>query len=119
MVTVTLRPDIAEQLEALVKEGQADAEAVVDTALRAYLAQRRQEKIRNEMAAFDRQRTSLLDRYRGQYVAMWEGEVVDYDPDLRELHVRVFARFGHAPVLLRQVLDDPEQELTFRSPRLE
>lgn len=119
MLTVTLKPDVARQVEELTRSGQADAETLVDQALRAYLAQRRQEEIRAEMEAFDRQRAALLARHKGQYVAMYGGQVVDHDPNLRALHLRVFERFGHAPVLLRQVLEEPEREIVFRSPRVE
>jgi hypothetical protein len=57
--------------------------------------------------------------YLGQYVAIHQGEVIDHDADLRTLHLRVFERLGHTPVLLKQVTNRPERELVFRSPRLE
>lgn len=117
MTTVALKPDVADQIEKLAQETHSNAEAVVDHALRAYLAQRRHEKIRAEMQTFEHQRDALLAQYRGEYVAMHEGQVIDHDRDLRTLYLRVFARLGHVPVLLKQVTDEAQQELVFRSPR--
>jgi hypothetical protein len=39
-------------------------------------------------------------RYRGKFVAVRDGQVVDDDPDQRTLYLRVRARFGHTPVLI-------------------
>ncbi|MGH2594201.1 MAG: hypothetical protein ACRDGG_11885 [Anaerolineae bacterium] len=119
MLTVTLKPDIAEQIDRLAGETQTSAEVFVDRALRSYLAQFDREKIRAEMKAFEQLRGTLLAQYRGEYVAIHEGQVIDHDPDLRTLHLRVFARLGHTVVLLKRVTDEPERELVFRSPRFE
>jgi predicted transcriptional regulator len=119
MLTVNVNPDIAEQIGRLADETRMDTEALVDQALRAYLAQFRQEKIRTETQAFEQQRASLLRQYRGEYVAIHEGRVIDHDPDLRTLHLRVFARLRHTPVLLKKVTEEPDRELVFRSPRFE
>ena len=119
MLTVTLKPDIAEQIDRLAGETQTSAEVFVDRALRSYLAQFDREKIRAEMKAFEQLRGTLLAQYRGEYVAIHEGQVIDHDPHLRTLHLRVFARLGHTVVLLKRVTDEPERELVFRSPRFE
>ena len=73
-------------------------------------------KLEIERDAFLRQHPSLLAQYRGEYVAMHEQRVIDHDPDIRTLHLRVFDRLGRTPVLLKQVTDEPERELVFRSP---
>jgi hypothetical protein len=83
------------------------------------LLQAQREKIGAETGAFNEQHENLLLEYTGQYVAMHQGKVVDHDPDLRTLHLRVFERFGHITVLLKQVSERPEREFVFRSPRLE
>lgn len=119
MLTVTLKPDVAEQVSQLADAAHIDAEALVDQAVRSYLVQLRHEKIRAEAAAFEEQRATLLAHYRGEYVAIHQGRVIDHDPNLRTLHLRVFAQVGHTPVLLKRVGDEPERELMFRSPRFE
>lgn len=118
MLTVTLKEDVASEIEELAEKAHVEPEAVVDKALRAYLLQRRREKIRAETQAFETQR-DMLAQYYGHYVAMHEGQVIDHDPDLRTLHLRVFARLGNTLVLLKQVTNEPERELVFRSPRLD
>jgi hypothetical protein len=103
MLTVTLKPDVAEQVSQLAAAIQTEADALVDKAVRAYLVLLRQEKIRAETEAFDQQRAQLLEQYRAEYVALHQGQVIDHDPSLRTLHWRVFARLGHTPVLLKPV----------------
>ena len=65
MLTITLKPDMAEQVNQLASETQSDAATVVDKALRNYLTESRHKKISAEHAEFDRQRPELLNRYRG------------------------------------------------------
>jgi len=77
------------------------------------------EKIRTETNAFNQQHKMLLANYKGEYVAIHQGEVIDHDLNLRTLHLRIFAHLGRIPVLLKQVTDEPERELVLRSPRLE
>lgn len=119
MLTVTLQPDIAEQISDLASTNQISADHFVDKALRAYMAQYRREKIRAETETFKRQQEILLATYADQYVAMHNGQVIDHDADLRTLHLRVFERLGRTPVLLKKVTREPERELVFRSPRFE
>ena len=73
MLTVTLKPDVADQVEAVAQEARLDADTVVDKAVRAYLVQWRRDKIRAEIAAFEQQRETLLAQYSGHYVAIHEG----------------------------------------------
>ena len=89
----------------------------MEKAIHAYIAQTRREKIRRETEAFNEQFETLLAMYPGQYVAIHNGQVIDHDPVLRTLHLRIFNRLGHTPVLLKQVTTDAERELVFRSPR--
>ena len=117
MLTVTLKPDIAEQVSQMAEATHTEAEVLVDQALRSYLVQLRHAIIRAETEAFEQQRSTLLTPYRGEYVAVHQGRVIDHDPNLRTLHLRVFAQLGRTPVLLKRVGDEPERELIFRSPR--
>lgn len=119
MLTVNLKPDVAEQVRQLAEGAQIEAEAIVDDALRTYLAHARREKLEAEAQAFETQRPALLRQYHGEYVAMDKGQVIDHDTDLRALHLRVFGKLAHTPVLLKRVTDQPEPELVIRSPRLE
>jgi hypothetical protein len=117
MLTVTLKLETAEELNSLANETQTEAGEIVERAVRQYLDRFRLEKIHAETEAFIQQRRAILEQYRGEYVALHEGRVIDHDLDLRSLHLRVFDRLGHTPVLLKRAIDEPEREIVFRSPR--
>lgn len=118
MATVILDPELVQQIENLTGKANADAQTFVEKAVRAYLLQMQRGKIRTETEAFKAQYEQLRTRYSGQYVAIHQGKVIDHDPDLRTLHLRVYEKLGRTPVLLKRVTDEPERELIFRSPRL-
>ncbi len=119
MTTITLKSDLSRQIEYLAGTQQIEQELFIDKAVRQYIVLLRQEKIRAETISFEAQSETLMRQYPNQYVAMHQGEIIDHDPDLRTLHLRVFARLGHTPVLLKQVTPTAKEELTFRSPRFE
>src|SRR3990172_1877017 len=119
MLSVTLKPDVAEQISQIAGESKMETEAVVDTAVRAYLRKRAEEKIRAEQKEFNEQKESLLVKYKGEYVAVHNGEVIDHDPSIGELHRRVHKSLGRIPVLLKKVTDEPDRVLVFRSPKLQ
>jgi hypothetical protein len=54
-------------------------------------------------------------RYRGQFVAVHNGEVVDQDSDKRALYLRVRANFGHRAVLITDADRRSPRVFTFRS----
>lgn len=119
MTTLTLKPDLTRQIEHLAGTKQTEQEAFIDKAVRQYIAQFRRDKIRAETESFEAQYESLLSQYLNQYVAFHNGQVIDHDTQLRVLHLRVFARLGHTPVLLKQVTRSVNRELIFRSPRFD
>lgn len=61
--------------------------------------QRKQQLIVEQNTWFARP-VSERQQYAGQYVAVYQGEVVDSDIDQQQLYLRVQTRFGHKPVLL-------------------
>ena len=60
-----------------------------------------------EYQAFLRMLPELLPRYRGRYVAVHEGQVVDADADDVALVRRVHARVGYVPLHVGLVTDRP------------
>ena len=121
MLTVTLKPDLAEQITHLAgSNNQARIDAFIDQALRAFLTPvppkiSREAKIRAESETFEQQHATLLANYANQYVALHHGQVIDHDPDLRTLHLRVFAQLGHTTVLLKKVTKEAEQRIKGRT----
>jgi hypothetical protein len=119
MTTITLQPDVAQQVATLASAAATDETEFVDRALRSYLSASQRDQISAEVLAFERLRTELRTRYPDEYVALRGGKVVDHDPDLRTLHVRVNEEFGSLPVLLRHVNTESPREFSVRSPRTE
>jgi hypothetical protein len=65
-------------------------------------------KWQRERIAFSRLKPELLETYRGEYVAIHEGQVVDHGPDDVALALRFFAKYGNVPVHIGLVTDSPE-----------
>lgn len=62
-------------------------------------------------------RGALLRRYRGEYVAIIDEELVDHGREFSALAARVFARFGNRSVYMPHI--EPEEPARkVRSPRL-
>ena len=71
----------------------------------------------SDIAWYQRNRSKLLQRYRGEYVAIVDGAVVDHDRDFSALAERVFGRFGYRSIYMPRVQRD-EAVVRIRSPRL-
>jgi hypothetical protein len=56
---------------------------------------------------FRRKRTQLLQRYEGQFVALYQGRLVGYGTDDEELALRMFKKFGDAPFYIAKVEKEP------------
>lgn len=94
-------------------------EQLADKAIRHYLRQEAEKKIRREEQHFRVQHEQLLDQYAGQFIAMHEGKIVDSDSDELALYLRIRQRFPMVGVLIKQVTPNLEEVWVMRSPRLE
>jgi metal-responsive CopG/Arc/MetJ family transcriptional regulator len=103
MSTITLQPQLMEQLEKVASEQAVELDELLENAVRAYLRRLEREKIRAEATAFQEMHARLTKTHLGQYVAIHINKIVDNDTDFQALHRRVRQRFGSRPVLLRQV----------------
>jgi len=59
--------------------------------------------LKNEFLAFREMLPQLLQRYKGEYVAIYEGKLLGHHPDDRELARRTFKKVGDVPFLLIKV----------------
>ena len=80
-------------------------------------SQRRTAMLKEE-AAFRRLHPQLLTEFPEQYVAIFQGNVVDHDPDQGQLILRKRQNYPEQVVLIAQVLAEPEEVYYSRSPRL-
>jgi len=56
-----------------------------------------------EKKTFWAMRDQLLDKYEGQYVAVYQGRIVDHDDDKIRLGLRVYQQFGYQPIYVQLV----------------
>ncbi|MDY7077877.1 MAG: hypothetical protein SXV54_13250 [Chloroflexota bacterium] len=94
-------------------------EVLADKAIRRYLRQEAEKKIRREEQHFRVQHTQLLDQYASQFIAMHEGKVIDSDADELALYLRIRQKFPMVGVLIRRVTPDTEDIWVMRSPGIE
>ena len=69
-----------------------------------------------DIAWYQQHRPQLLRRYRGQYVAIVDGAVVDHGGDFNTLAARVFSRFGNRHIYMPKV-QEGERVVRVASPR--
>ncbi|MCK5750769.1 MAG: hypothetical protein KAH44_31420 [Oricola sp.] len=73
--------------------------------------------IESEISAFHRLHPTLLEHYPGEFVAIYDQQLVDHDPQKLALYQRIQERYPEQFVLLRRVEKEPERELLFHSTR--
>ena len=74
-------------------------------------------RVEREKAAYLRLYPQLKTQYAGQYVAIYNGQLVDHDVDYGALFERIDDRYPDTFVWLTRVEDEPIGTITFWSPR--
>ncbi len=80
---------------------------------------KRREAMLKEERAFRKLHPTLLNQYAGEFVAIYQGEMVDHDPDQLVLLQRKRQKYPGQVVLIARLVAEPEEIYHFRSPRLE
>lgn len=73
--------------------------------------------MQSEASAYQAMHAELWQHYPGQYVAIYQGAVVDHDKNEVKLLERVEQRYPEEVVLIRQVQATLPGDLVVRSPR--
>ncbi len=71
-----------------------------------------------EVKAFEAQFEGLKEKYLGKHIAMFQGEVVDFDDDGDALLSRINRRYPDDQVLMRKVKPKLPREIRVRSENL-
>lgn len=74
--------------------------------------------LQREIEAYHRLHPELVKRLLGDYVAIYQGKLVDWDRSEGALLERKQRDYAGKIVLIRQVTQEVEPELHFRTPRL-
>ena len=77
-----------------------------------------EDKIRREAETWRTLPSAERTHYRGQFVAVHEGNVVDHDPDRRQLYLRVRQKWGKTPILITSAEASAPREYRIHSPRI-
>jgi predicted transcriptional regulator len=72
-----------------------------------------------EETAYQAMHAELVRSHLGDYVAIYQGQLIDHDPDELRLLRRLDKAYPNEVVLMKQVRTAPQTELRHRSPRLE
>ncbi len=78
----------------------------------------REAAIRREEAAFRKLHPSLYKQYAGEYVAVYNEQLIDSDSDQVALYRRVRKQHPGEFIWIAPVNENPDEVLVFRSPRL-
>jgi hypothetical protein len=113
---------LPQELYEAVQEQAAAEEKTTDTLIAEWIAERLgqseatqiSEAFVEEVAAFEQLRPALLEEYEGQYVAIYQGEMVASGEDKLALLHRVRERFGHVVCYIERVA--PDSPRTVRAP---
>ncbi len=73
--------------------------------------------VEQERAAYLRMYPDLQKTHAGQYVAICNGELVDFDSDEAALFARIDDLYPDKFVWMTRIEDVPEKEIVLRSPR--
>jgi hypothetical protein len=119
MLNVIIEPTLQDQLEQIAQATGQTVKEIVNEALREHFERLEEQKLEAEIQIFETMYPELKRLYPDQFVAIVEGQVVDTAADFESLFLRIQARFGDTPVLIRQVGTTSSEEWRFRSPRLE
>lgn len=116
MTTVVLRPELSETLQSDAHESNKTLDELVNEVVERYLHTRQQEKLDQEIAAYEELHGQLLKTYPGQWVAIHNQGVVDHDQDGSMLYQRMRSVYGRTSVLIRQIKAYPVDEIWVRTP---
>ena len=75
-------------------------------------------KMEQEERAYQDMLPMLREKYLGEFVAVYQGELVDHDEDELTLFGRIDKKYPDDIVLMTKVLAGPRPVLRIRSPRL-
>jgi hypothetical protein len=116
MDAIALRDDLRETLERDAEQEAKSISEIVNEAVERYLHERQLAKLDAEVATYERMYPELHQKYLRQWVAVHEQRLVDHDGDRAALYRRVRATYGRTAVLIRQVTDQPDNEIWIRTP---
>lgn len=109
--------EVWQQIVALVQEAMQSG--AIAPSVAAFPVNAKRARMQREVAAYEAMHPMLVEKYLGQYVAIYQGQLVDHDVDAVSLHHRVTETYPGEVVLRRQVQREATPVLRMWSPKLE
>jgi Arc/MetJ family transcription regulator len=106
---LVIEPQLYARVAQAADEHKIDIDRLLTEAIRRYLWELDRRKISEESLTYQQRHAELEAQYRGQYIAMCDGQVVDHDTDVIVLRQRVRLRFGRKPVMITLVEEVAER----------
>ena len=116
--SISLQPDLVRQINRLSQAKGETVEEFIDHAVRKHVERLEEQKLKAEAQAFIHLHSQLVSQYLGQFVAIFEGQLIDHDEGFETLFLRIQNTHQDEIVLIRQVTPKPTIELRGPSPRL-
>ncbi|OQY84148.1 MAG: hypothetical protein B6D41_16020 [Chloroflexi bacterium UTCFX4] len=117
ILNVKLDAELVENLKRATTAQGITIEQALDGLARKYLAEARRQAIDREFANYRAMHAELVNKYLGENVAIYQGKLIDHDPEPMTLARRIRETYGSAPVLVTLVREKAVQEFTLKSPR--
>lgn len=116
MTDITLRNAVlVKEVHQVAGREGLDAAEVVEEAVRRHIAAYRQKRIAKETRAWHQLPSAYRKQYEGQFVGVYNGQVVDTDPDRLTLYLRLRDQYERQPILITEGGDYPIPEYRIRS----
>jgi len=121
-VTLNIDNDLYRRAEKIARSRRRDvadllAESITLPEVETAASVSSERAVAREEAAFYRLHPELWQKYPGQYVAIYNEEVVDHDSDQVALYLRVKARYPGQFVWIAPIKETAVEEYVIHSPR--
>jgi hypothetical protein len=120
-VTIAIPDEMYHRVERIARlREQAVADVLLDSIVLVETEQAVENEdalVAQEEAAFKQLHPMLREKYLGQYVAIYQGDLIDHDPDQVTLFLRTKERYPDEFIWIAPVAEEPEETYVFRSPR--
>ncbi len=121
-ILLTLPDDVYSQAKRLAASTKQDvSEILLETITRSlfpFPTNPNRDKMQKEVEAYKALHPELIGKYFGQYVAVYQGKLVDHDTDALALLKRIRETYPNEVVLRRKVTTSPDPEISVRRPRI-
>lgn len=130
-VALEIEDRLLSQLERKARSENVDVQVIAQRAIQKYVLNEAdeqaevqqldeaREKMDQEIAAYRAMHPQLSETHLGQQVAVFQGQLVDSDPDFLALFLRIQERYPDEVVMMREVRAEADPVYRVLSPRLE